>query len=52
MTAVIALLLVLGSLSGCAGDTMLNVRNALPDAGIGPVYVVQLQNWVDSVQNP
>lgn len=51
MTAVIALLLVLGSLSGCAGDTMLNVRNALPEASASPAYVVQLQNWEDSVQN-
>lgn len=36
MEAIIALLVVLGTLTACAGETVLDVKNALPMAGSAP----------------
>ena len=52
MGTMIALLLVLGTLSGCAGGSMTNVKNAMPEALEDlPAYVVELSEWSGSREN-
>lgn len=52
MSTMIALLLVLSSLVGCAGETMANVKNALPDPPAGAVlFSVELEACEETVRD-
>lgn len=50
MSAMIALLLVLSTLSGCAGETLTSVKNALPPAPAAVTLMVELEAYEDTVQ--
>lgn len=50
MSTVIALLLVLSALSGCAGDTLVNVKNAQPSAP-AVTLSVELETYEDTVRD-
>nr|WP_325212458.1 DUF3298 domain-containing protein [uncultured Oscillibacter sp.] len=52
MSTMIALLLVLSSLVGCAGETLTNVKNALPDPPAGAVvFSVELEEYEETVRD-
>lgn len=51
MSTMIALLLVLSSLVGCAGETLTNVKNALPDPPAGAAaFSVELERYEETVR--
>ena len=49
MSTMIALLLVLSSLVGCAGETLTNVKNALPAPPAGAAFSVELEQYEETV---
>lgn len=51
MSTMIALFLVLSALVGCAGETLSNVKNALPSTTPGVVLSVELETYEDTVQD-
>lgn len=52
MSAMIALLLVLSSLVGCAGETLTNVKNALPDPPAETIaFSVELERYEETVRD-
>lgn len=52
MSTMIALLLVLSSLVGCAGETLTNVKNALPAPPAGTVvFSVELEKYEETVRD-
>lgn len=52
MGTMIAMLLVLSALVGCANETLTNVKNAPPDLGGSAVtWVVEMKTYADTVSN-
>ena len=52
MSTMIALLLVLSALVGCAGETLTNVKNALPDPPAGAVlFSVEMETYEETVRD-
>lgn len=52
MSTMIALLLMLSSLVGCAGETLTNVKNALPDLPVETVSLsVELEKYEETVRD-
>ena len=52
MSTMIALLLVLSSLVGCAGETLTNVKNALPDLPPETFsFSVELEEYEETVRD-
>ena len=52
MSTMIALLLVLSALVGCAGETLTNVKNALPDPPAETItFSVELEQYEETVRD-
>lgn len=51
MSAVIALLLVLSALTGCAGETLVNVKNAPPQPPAAVTLSVEVETYEDTVRD-
>ena len=52
MSTMIALLLVLSALTGCAGETLINVKSALPDPPAEAIaYSVELEIYEETVRD-
>ncbi len=49
MSAMIALFLVLSTLAGCAGETLVNVKNALPEPAPAVVFLVETERFEEDV---
>lgn len=51
MSTMIALLLVLSTLSGCAGETLANVKNALPPRAAAVTLTVEVEPYEETVRD-
>lgn len=51
MSTMIALFLVLSTLVGCAGETLINVKNALPEPPVAVALSVETERYEDDVQD-
>ena len=51
MSTMIALLLVLSALAGCAGETLTNVKNALPAPPAATVFSVEMEEYEKTIRD-
>lgn len=51
MSTMIALFIVLSTLIGCAGETLTNVKNALPEPAASLTLAVEIENYAETVRD-